>query len=458
MSNSTTQKTARQVETISLDMVDLAGDLDALTASFADQVESSRQLHSHAEAVAARSAEITRIGAEADQSAQQAGQMVGHSASLVRGSVENIVTLGQEMGTINTGLGELDTTLTQVARSAAAIDAIARTTNLLAINAAVEAMHAGDAGRGFAVVAGEVKTLAEKTSKATTEIHATLKALSEQAKALITRGTAGADLAVKVQEAGSHLGQTMDDLEATVAQVVQSNHRIAQAASDIDTRAAELNTHAAAVAGAIRDIEPRLETGRGRVAKTSRTLEDLVELLASDGDNSCDAPYIARVQKVAARVSGLFEQAIAERRITQKALFTFDYTPIPGTDPQQVMTPFTNLTDALLVELQEQVLAKTPGAVFCAAVDINGYLPTHNLKFSQPQGDDPTWNNANCRNRRIFDDKVGLAAGRNTKPFKLQVYRRDMGGGQFVMMKDVSAPIIVHGRHWGGVRLAYRNR
>jgi methyl-accepting chemotaxis protein len=62
---------------------------------------------------------------------------------------------------------------------------------------------------------------------------------------------------------------------------------------------------------------------------------------------------------------------------------------------------------------------------------------------------------ANCRNRRIFDDRVGLKAGRNTGPFLMQVYRRDMGGGDFVMMKDLSAPITVGGRHWGGLRMAF---
>jgi methyl-accepting chemotaxis protein len=89
-------------------------------------------------------------------------------------------------------------------------------------------------------------------------------------------------------------------------------------------------------------------------------------------------------------------------------------------------------------------------------VDRNGYLPTHNRKFSKPQGADPVWNAANCRNRRIFNDRTGLAAGRNTRRFLLQTYRRDMGGGNFVLMKDLSAPIFVRGRHWGGLRLGYR--
>jgi methyl-accepting chemotaxis protein len=92
----------------------------------------------------------------------------------------------------------------------------------------------------------------------------------------------------------------------------------------------------------------------------------------------------------------------------------------------------------------------------CAAVDENGYLPTHNQKFSQPQGSDPVWNAANCRNRRMFDDRTGLAAARDTNRFLLQTYRRDMGGGEFVLMKNVSAPIVVGGRHWGGFRIGYR--
>jgi len=53
-------------------------------------------------------------------------------------------------------------------------------------------------------------------------------------------------------------------------------------------------------------------------------------------------------------------------------------------------------------------------------------------------------------------DRTGLASARNTKPFLLQTYRCDMGGGQFVLLKEAAAPITVNGRHWGGIRLACR--
>ena len=139
------------------------------------------------------------------------------------------------------------------------------------------------------------------------------------------------------------------------------------------------------------------------------------------------------------------------------ALFDRQYRPVPGTDPVQMTTRFVDFTDRVLPAIQEPAVAADDRIAFCAAVDENGYLPTHNRKFSEPQRPgDPAWNTANCRNRRIFNDRVGLAAGRNTEPFLLQTYRRDMGGGQFVLMKDISAPIVVDGRHWGGLRLAIR--
>jgi methyl-accepting chemotaxis protein len=130
--------------------------------------------------------------------------------------------------------------------------------------------------------------------------------------------------------------------------------------------------------------------------------------------------------------------------------------PVAGSNPEQVTTRFTAFTDKYLPEVQEEILGRSEKIVFCAAVDTKGYLPTHIRKFSQPQGKDPVWNAANCRNRRIFNDRVGLTAGQHTEPFLLQLYRRDMGGGKFVMMKDLSVPIYVQGTHWGGFRLAYK--
>jgi methyl-accepting chemotaxis protein len=183
--------------------------------------------------------------------------------------------------------------------------------------------------------------------------------------------------------------------------------------------------------------------------------ENLAELTNDCGAVTAVSPFIEAVQRGAARLSAALEGAVVHGRISMADLFDEHYQPVPGSNPQQVTTRFVDLADELFPAVQEALLAFDSKVVFCAAVDRNGYLPTHNAKFSRPQGSDPVWNAANARNRRIFNDRTGLAAGRNERRFLLQTYRRDMGGGQRVLMKDLSAPITVNGRHWGGLRLAY---
>jgi methyl-accepting chemotaxis protein len=113
--------------------------------------------------------------------------------------------------------------------------------------------------------------------------------------------------------------------------------------------------------------------------------------------------------------------------------------------------------ERLLPPIQEPLLGSDKRMTFCAAVDRNGYLPVHNAIYSKPQkADDPAWNVANCRNRRIFDDRAGLSAARNVRPWLIQSYPRDMGKGVVVMMREIDAPIRVFGKHWGGFRTAYK--
>ncbi|MCW5691413.1 MAG: PilZ domain-containing protein [Pseudolabrys sp.] len=170
---------------------------------------------------------------------------------------------------------------------------------------------------------------------------------------------------------------------------------------------------------------------------------------------SANKEFIARAIGAADRISGLFEQAVNSGRIAIEDLFDNNYVPIPGTNPPQHRTKFLPLCEDILPTVQEPLLASDPRLVFCAAVDRNGYLPVHNAVYSQPQRpDDPIWNAANSRNRRIFDDRAGLSAGRVVRPYIIQNYPRDMGD-KIVMMWEIGAPIRVFGKKWGGFRTAY---
>lgn len=168
-------------------------------------------------------------------------------------------------------------------------------------------------------------------------------------------------------------------------------------------------------------------------------------------------PLVARAQEIAGDVGRAIEGLVANGRLSREAVFDTNYTPLPGTDPQQFETAYTGAFEGILPAIIEPPLADNDRLVFCLAIDRNGYIPVHNRAFSQPQrADDPVWNAAHCRNKRIFDDRAGITAARSTRHFVVQAYARDMGGGKVVMMREVDAPIRVFGRHWGGLRMAYR--
>lgn len=168
-------------------------------------------------------------------------------------------------------------------------------------------------------------------------------------------------------------------------------------------------------------------------------------------------PLIAVAQKAALHIAQAMERAVEEGRLTRDQLFDTSYRPVPGSDPQQFDTAFTVVMEDVIPAIQEPLLISDNSMTFCIAVDRNGYVPVHNRRYSQPQRPgDPAWNVANCRNKRIFDDRAGITAARSTRPFVVQCYARDMGGGTMVMMREIDAPIRVFGRHWGGFRTAYR--
>ena len=441
---------------LSLEITDIAGNVEEIAGSVEGQASAFGQLMATASEVADKN---RRILSEADAAREAAGRSskeVAASQQTIESSLGDIHALAESVAAIEAQLGGLQEALAQVAQVATGIEAIAKQTNLLALNATIEAARAGDAGRGFAVVAGEVKELAGQTSEATAQIDATMKQLNEQAERLLAQGAESTQKAHSVREGTHTIGSVVETVGEAMRQIEQQSQDIAGAAQEIEQQSGEVFGTLEQLSGGVSKSSETLGQARDRIQRTIAESEALVRLAAGSEQNGLDRPFIERAKKVAAEIGRRFEAALERGEIGEAALFTRDYTPIPGTDPQQVMAPFTELTDRLLPELQEALLEADPCIVFCAAVDTNGYLPTHNKKFSQTPGSDPVWNNANCRNRRVFDDRVGLAAGRNEEPFLLQTYRRDMGGGNFVLMKDVSAPITVRGRHWGGFRLGYK--
>lgn len=183
--------------------------------------------------------------------------------------------------------------------------------------------------------------------------------------------------------------------------------------------------------------------------------EKIEDTLFAIHDENSDA--IARAMQTGEALNALFESAVARGDISIDHLFDENYVAIDGTNPQQHRAKFLDWAERALPDIQERFKAADTRLTFCACVDRNGYLPVHNAVYSKPQrAGDVAWNTANSRNRRIFNDAAGLAAGRNTRAYLIQSYPRDMGNGVTVWMREIDVPIKVQGRHWGGFRTAYK--
>jgi methyl-accepting chemotaxis protein len=441
----------------SIEIVDLSGDVEIVTNRITDQSAILAQLTSLATDVSAQNRSVARSAAEAHEAAARARTDIQRSSGEVAGSLQAIRYLVDTVSVISAELNGLQDALAKVGRVAAGINAIARQTNLLALNATIEAARAGDAGKGFAVVAGEVKQLAKQTSGATTEIDATLQELGSKTAELVRRAAEGSARADAALSGTAAIGDAMSEAGRAIGELDGRVEAIADGSSQIDSQCVRLSGDLSSLSQGVSESVASIGAAQSRMQQLLSMSEAVMKYCVASGVENVDTSFVEEAMRLSDVIARSFEAGLESGEVTMEVLFDRNYQEIPGTDPKQYTTRYLPFIDKVIPPIQEPVLTFDPRVVFCAPIDVNGYLPSHNKKFSLPQRPgDPVWNAANSRTRRMFNDRVGLAAGMNQTKFLIQSYRRDMGGGQFAVMKDISAPIFVRGRHWGGLRIAYK--
>jgi len=447
-------KIATDAGQLSLGLAEVIGVVDDLTAHIRNQGQDFGQLKQSAGEVAVISGRIAGTAEQARAVVGDARRTVESSQDRVRHSLTEIRALAATVTGMEQQLSGLRQALAQVAKVAKEINAIAGQTNLLALNATIEAARAGEAGRGFAVVAGEVKALSRKTAEATAEIDSTLRALNEQARKLIAESAAGTARAAVVAESTDAIAAVIDAVGDAMTQVDEQAQGISRDASAIDggvgAIAGRLNDMVATVA----QTDRKLAGAGERIAVVRDLGESLIGATAELGIETADSPFIRSAQETGAKVIAAFESALDRGDISEADLFDEIYQQVPGSNPPQYLTRATSFFERVLPPIQDPVAATDRRHLAICAVDRNGYMPTHQPQYSQPQGSDPVWNAANCRNRIKFSDRTAMAASRNRKPILLQTYHRKMGD-RSVMVKDASVPVVVRGRHWGTLRVVF---
>jgi len=447
---------ANRIGGLGVELADVAGNLQEVAGRVSGQSDRFGDLQKTAETMVSANHGIASASQAVQTATTAAVGEITQSRSAVETAVQHIAKLIEAVGRIGHRLGSVGSALADVAKVSGSIEAIARQTNLLALNATIEAARAGAAGRGFAVVASEVKNLAEATRQATQLIGDTVKGLDGQVNSLI--GESG-DASLRAKNAGEGAAQ----IQGIIARVQDGISAVGREIDGVAKAATSNLAHCDRVIDELGHLakgvdlsSSDLKSADNRVAKLLELSEGLIALIADSGVETSDAPLIRVVIDTAKQISDAFESAVARGEISIDQLMDEKYREISGTNPKQYLTDYVTFTDRILPDIQDPIQKSDPRIVFCVAWAKGGYLPTHNPNYRRPQGPDPVWNNANCRNRRLFNDRAVKKVAANTKPFLLQTYRRDMGGGNFVLLKDLSSPIYVRGRHWGAFRMGFR--
>lgn len=323
------------------------------------------------------------------------------------------------------------------------IDTVALQTNILSINAGIEAARAGDAGRGFAVVAREIRALSERTAGAAREVRGTLDGIHE-----------------RMGDGLHQAGETGQALQQVLALMQRAGEAMREGSQRVQAQVAEVGGLQARVGDAVGEARRNLESVEDMQAVSTEmagqieVLHDCVGLFRLPEDPLRE-PRHARALQLAQRgaeaAGRALEGLVTARHLDLEALFERRYQPIPRTEPQKHSTAFDALCDEVLPSLQEPLAATEAWVVYAICANRDGYVPTHNNRFCQPLTGDPKQDLVHNRTKRIFSDRVGRTVGAHTDPYRLQVYRRDTGQ----IMFDLSVPIRVHGRHWGGFRVGY---
>ncbi|MBX8542359.1 methyl-accepting chemotaxis protein [Pseudomonas cichorii] len=185
--------------------------------------------------------EVARNAEEASEAAVAADQQAREGERVVKEAISQIERLASAVGNSTEAMGALKLESDKIGSVLDVIKSVAEQTNLLALNAAIEAARAGEAGRGFAVVADEVRSLAQRTQKSTEEIEALIASLQNGTQQASSIMDSSRDLTASSVDLTRRAGTSLENITQTVSAIQSMNQQIAAAAEQQSATAEEIN-------------------------------------------------------------------------------------------------------------------------------------------------------------------------------------------------------------------------
>lgn len=362
---------------------------------------------------------------------------------------ENMDSISKMLDEFQKTVTDLTTNSQNIRQIVSLIEDVSDQTNLLALNAAIEAARAGEAGRGFAVVADEVRKLAERVKSATEEISGNINDMISQVKHTSDQTAKINNYIVETKEVSGHTSENftrmVDDFEETgrgVGEITSSLDDFTQINDEINENVNEINILTS-------NATEKIIESRDNTVSLNKRIEDIQDNVSRF---KIGIGYMEVILRTAEEYRDRYAAYLAE--VSENGIDIFDkqYVEVTGSNPTKFSTKYDKHVEKHFQDMSEEILSKINGCIFSLAVDSNGYAPTHNRKFAQKPTGDIQVDTANSRDKRMFNDPTGLRSAKNNEvPFLIQTYARDTGE----IVNDLSLPIVVNGRHWGGLRVGF---